>query len=195
MARLWSNMTIESVLAAALLSLAAPAFAASPPTWIVDKGASRLTFSSTFSGEDFVGTFRRWDAQIQFDPADLADSKAAVSIDMGSASTGEESRDDALPTADWFSVDLFPKASFVTRQIKFLGGDKYEADGDLTIRDTTKPVVLPFTLTITGDQAKMAGHLTIDRTTFGVGQGQFGSGDSVPLEVGIDVSIQARRAP
>ncbi len=176
------------------LVLATPALCA-PATWTVDKATSRLGFKSSFGGEKFDGAFRRWDAQIAFDPKALAASKVVVSVDMTSAATGDESRDEALPTDDWLAAKKFPRATFTTTSIKDLGGGRYQAAGNLAIRGVSKPIVLPFTLQITGQQAKMAGSVTINRGVFGVGQGQFKSAETVPLDVVVNVSLQARRAP
>ena len=178
--------------AVAALVLAAPALAA-PAAWTVDKGASRLAFKSSFGGDSFDGAFRRWDAQIAFDPKALAASKVVVTVDMASADAGDESRNEALPTDDWFAARKFPRATFTTRAIKDLGGGRYQATGDLAIRGISKPVVLPFTLQISGAVAKMSGSVTINRTAFGVGQGQFKSAETVPLDVTINVSLQAHR--
>jgi polyisoprenoid-binding protein YceI len=181
------------LLAAAVALTVSPAAQAAPAAWTVDKAASKLTFKSAFSGEDFEGAFRRWDAQIQFDPKALAASRVVVTVEPGSAATGSSERDDALPTADWFNVVKFPKATFVTRSFKDLGGGRYQAIGDLTIRGVTKPLTLPFTLVITGDTAKMSSTVAINRNAFGVGQGQFASAETVPLNVTLNVSLTARR--
>jgi polyisoprenoid-binding protein YceI len=76
-----------------------------------------------------------------------------------------------------------------------VGGGKYEADGDLTIRGVSKPFALPFTLTINGDQAVMSSETSVDRSLFGVGQGEYGGADVVPFDVKLRVSVQAKRAP
>ena len=145
------------------------------------------------SGQGFAGRFTRFDAQIAFDPANLPASQVTASIDTGSAVSGDASRDEALPTPDWFSVKAFPRAVFKSRRIAAAGPGRYVADGDLTIRNVTRPVSLPFALTITGDVAKMTGSLSLDRSAFGVGQGQFKGGDTVALKVGVDVAITAKR--
>ena len=188
---------IRTVLPVTACSVALAAFApalAAPSAWTVDKAASRLTFKSAFAGEDFEGAFRRWDAQIVFDPKQLAASKAVVTVETGSAATGNSERDEAMPSGDWFNVAKFPRATFATRSFKDLGGGRYQAIGDLTIRGVSKPVTLPFTLAITGDQAKMSGSVAVNRTLFGVGQGQFSSAETVPLNVTINISLAARRA-
>ena len=56
-------------------------------------------------------------------------------------------------------------------------------------------MVLPFTLTIAGDQAHAVGHAKLVRTDFGVGQGTWASGDYVALDVSVDLDIVATRKP
>lgn len=189
-----SGLAGLAVLAAVPVALApVEAAAPAPARWTVNKPASKVGFRSSFAGGAFVGRFGRWDAAITFDPKNLAASRVAAVIDMASARTGEESRDAALPTADWFHSTKFPRATFVSRNFKSLGNNRYQATGDLTIRGVKRPVVLPFTLAITGNQAKMAGVLKLDRTHFGVGQGQWSSGETVPTAVTVEVAITATR--
>jgi polyisoprenoid-binding protein YceI len=172
---------------------AAPALAA-PSVWTVDPGASRLAFQGAVNGTPFTGVFRRWNAQIAFDPKALAASSVAVSVDLASAASGDADRDQTMPTADWFWVAKFARASFVSHAFRDLGGGRYVATGDLTLRGVTRPISLPFTLAIAGDKAVMKGSAVIDRTAFGVGQGQWKSGDVVATKVTVNVDLTARRA-
>ena len=52
--------------------------------WTVDAAKSKLGFSVVWSKEPFTGVFRDWKADIDFDPADLAHSHVAVTIETGS---------------------------------------------------------------------------------------------------------------
>ena len=182
------------VVALTIAMLAAAPSLASAPAWTVNKQASKLGFTGAMNGQSFNGGFRRWDAKIQFDPKALNDSSVLAVIDTGSAVTGDQTRDEALPTADWFSTAAFPRATFQANQFKDLGRGRYQAIGTLSIRNVKRPVDLPFQLTINGNQATMHGSLTIDRRIFGVGQGQFATGDTVATNVRIDVAISATRA-
>jgi polyisoprenoid-binding protein YceI len=174
--------------------IASPALAAPAARWAVDSAASKLGFKGAMNGEAFTGVFKRWSADIAFDPKNLPGSKAAVSVDVGSAATGDADRDQAMPTADWFAAAKFPKATFVTSSIKNTGGDHYVAQGMLSIRGASRPAALPFTLDIAGDTAKMNGELVLDRTAFGVGQGQWANGQVVDTKVTVVVAVTARRA-
>jgi len=183
-----------AVSALVLTFAASSAQAAGPATWTVDPAASQLGFTGKVSGEAFKGQFRRWSAQIAFDPKALAASKVSVAIDVGSASSGDADRDQAMPTDDWFAAGKYPKATFVTQGFKDLGGGHYQAIGALSLRGVTQPVVLPFTLAISGDTAHMNGAVALNRTAFGVGQGQWKSGDTVDTQVTVTVNLTAHRA-
>lgn len=179
-----------------LAAAPAPARKAAPaaaPSWVMDKAASRLRFRSAFAGTAFEGGFSRFDAQINFDPKNLAASRAVVSVDLASAATGDADRDQTLPTADWFNTAKFPRATFTTTSIRDLGGGRYQAQGALSLKGVTRPVTLPFTLQIQGNVARMNGQLAIDRSQFGVGQGQFAGADAIPHPVTVTVAVVARR--
>ncbi len=190
------------VIAAAAFAVAAPlAGPARPltpplpaPVWTVDKAASKVTFSSSFDGGAFTGSFRRWDAAIRFDPKNLIGSKVTATFDMTSAATGESGRDEALPQDDWFAARQFPRATFTAATFEALGGNRYQAIGQLTIRGVTKPLTLPFTVVITGDIAKMNASIGLNRLAFGVGQGEWKTTDVVPGTVTVNISLTARRA-
>jgi polyisoprenoid-binding protein YceI len=184
---------VRAAVILATLAIAAPAWAA-PPAWTVDKAASKVAISSTFDGQTVGGSFRKWDADIRFDPKDLAHSSARVSIDVGSAATGDADRDSALPDTPWFFAAKYPKATFVTHSFKALGANRYAAQGDLTIRGVTKPLTLPFSLVITGDTAKMNAAVSVNRLAFGVGQGEWATTEVIPAAVQVTIALTAHKA-
>lgn len=181
------------ILAVATL-LASQAWAAPAAVWTVDKPASKVAFSSSFDGGAFTGSFRRWDAAIRFDPANLVGSSVTATFDMASAVTGDSGRDEALPQDDWFAAGRYPKATFSASSFKALGGNRYLATGTLTMRGVTKPLTLPFTLVITGDVAKMNASVNLNRLAFGVGQNEWKTTEVVPGTVTVTISLTARRA-
>src|SRR5580700_12114958 len=182
------------LLVLALVSAAPAATLAAPAHWTVDS-SSKLLFQGRVNGDAFTGAFRRWSADIAFDPKALGASHAVVTVDVTSAATGDADRDQALPSADWLAAQRFPKAVFTSTAVKDLGGGRYQAAGDLSIKGVHKPVVLPFTLAITGDTARMNGQLVLNRTAFGIGQGQWSTADVVDTKVVVIVALTAHRAP
>ena len=190
-----ASIARAGVLACALISPVAAVAAAPPPAWIVDKAASSLRFTSSMAGESFTGAFRRWDADIRFDPANLPASSVTATIDVASVATGNPDRDQALPTATFLDAPAFPRATFVARHFTGLGGGRYQADGVLTLRGVSKPLSVPFTLAIQGGQARMTGQVAINRLAFGVGQDEWKAVTTIPAAVAVSVAISARRAP
>jgi polyisoprenoid-binding protein YceI len=180
--------------APAALCFAAPALAApTSANWQVNKPASHLAFVATVMNQRVNGQFHRWDAQIQFDPQALAQSRVTVTIDMASAATGDATRDQSLPTADWFNAAAMPRATFTASHFQSLGNDRYQAQGELTMRGVRRPAVLPFTLKINGNTAQMQGSLTLSRLDYGVGQGQWKGTDTVAANVQVNVVVTAVR--
>jgi len=184
---------MRNILLILAILLGASAATAAPAHWAVDP-SSKLQFQGRLNGDAFTGTFRRWSADIVFDPKALAASKAVVTVDVGSAVTGDADRDQALPNNDWFAAQRFPKAVFTTTAIKDLGGGHYQATGDLAIKGVHRPVVLPFTLAMAGDTARMSGQLVLNRTAFGIGQGQWSTPDVVDTKDAVIVQLTAHRA-
>lgn len=179
---------IRSLALVAALLLASPAYAA-PAVWKVDPTKSKIAFSGTAPEGAFVGTFGKWTADIKFSPTELPASSAVVSITLDSAKVPDPTGTASLKEDDWFKIKLFPTATYKTSSIKSLGGNKYEADGALTIRDKTVPTKLPFTLTIAGKTATMNGTLNLDRFAFDVGK-PIGE-DFVSKIIKVDVAVVA----
>lgn len=166
---------------------------AAAPVWAVDKAASRLTFRASANNEGFDGVFKTWDAQIAFDPKNLKASHATVTVAMASVVTGDPTRDQMLPTADWFDVGKFGKSVFETTSITEAGPNRYIANGTLTLHGVKRAVTLPFTLTIAKDVAKMDGTTTVNRMDFSLGHGQAGGPETVSPQVAVTVKLTARK--
>ena len=179
---------VVGVLALATIASAAPA-----PAWVVDKAGSSVRFSSTFNGSPFSGGFSRWDADIRFDPADLAGSQVTATIDVASVSTGDPDRDQSLPTPVFFSAAKFPHAVFSAHTFTAQGGGHFQAIGTLTLRGVTKPLTVPFTLVMTGPKAKMNASLSLNRLAFGVGQDEWAKPTAVPAAVTVTIALNAHR--
>jgi cytochrome b561/polyisoprenoid-binding protein YceI len=170
---------------------AAPPKAAAPVAWTIASG-STLGFSTAWSGQAIEGQFKRWDGDILFSPDALAKSKLTIRVDLASATTGDDQRDATLPTPDWFDATAHPTAVFTANRFKAAGSDRYLADGALTLRGVSRPVTVAFTLKISDDDAVAQGSAAVDRTAFGVGQGEWASTDQIPAEVKLRFWLTAK---
>ncbi|MDI9849379.1 YceI family protein [Rhodoblastus sp. 17X3] len=179
--------------AAAFAALVLATSASHAADWKLAPGERALTFSGTQTGDKFVGKFSRFDAQVSLDPDRLDDAKIVVTVDIASAATGDKQRDTAMPSKEWFDAARFPQARFESRKVS-RAANGYEALGDLTLRGVTKEIRLPFTLAIDGRKAQAKGHVDLKRDVFGVGQGEWATGEWVALEVGVDFDLKGERA-
>lgn len=162
--------------------------------WTIDREASSIQFGGTHAGAAFKGRFEDWDGRIWFDPADLAGSRAAITVRTGSARTGDATQEGSLQDAEWFDPAGFPTARFEAATFRALGGDRYEAEGTLRIKDKVVPTTLAFTFRETAGQAVVEGTATLDRTAFDLGLASDAAGDWVSKAITVTVSVRAERA-
>jgi cytochrome b561/polyisoprenoid-binding protein YceI len=162
--------------------------------WTIMPGGS-LGFTVTVSGQTVQGSFKRWNAEIELDPEDTKDGRIAATIDLASVGSGDAERDGMLAGSDFFATSAHPRASFSARDIRKLGGNRFEARGTLTLKGVSRPLRLPFTLDIDGDRARAKGRASFDRRSFKVGEGQFEGTEEVGGDVRVSLDFRARRKP
>jgi polyisoprenoid-binding protein YceI len=73
---------------------------------------------------------------------DPADSTVSATIQTGSLSSGVEQRDVHLRSGDFLDAEKYPTIEFRTTGLKVHSGDKFTLNGELTIKDVTRPVEL-----------------------------------------------------
>jgi polyisoprenoid-binding protein YceI len=88
------------------------------------------------------GQFQGVTGTLTLDRDNLAASHVEVSIDVATINTNNTDRDNHLRSADFFDVANHPKMTFVSREVKAQDDGELRVTGDLTIRGTTRPVVL-----------------------------------------------------
>jgi polyisoprenoid-binding protein YceI len=162
--------------------------------WVVHRSASSLRFAGEQSGQPFSGRFEDWEAQVWFDPADLAGSKVVVTIHTASARTGDATQEGSLGQAEWFDVGAFPAAQFEAREFRKLGEGRFEAIGALTLKGRSTPVRLPFTFTEQDGAARVDGTVRLDRTALGLGLLSDPGATLVSREIEVRIEVAARRA-
>lgn len=169
------------VLAAALV---APAFAAD----YTQAAGSSLTFTGKYQGEAFNGRFPGFGTAFSFDPAKLATAKLDVVIPLATATAGNPDYDSELRGGSFFNSGKFPQARYTATKFRSLGGNKYAADGVLSLRGVAKPVTLTFTWTA-GAKPVLAGTAVVKRLDFGVGSGDWADTGVIPNEIQIATKV------
>ncbi|QBK03384.1 YceI family protein [Hylemonella gracilis] len=150
---------------------------------------SEIIFVSKQMGVPVEGYFKKFDAQIAFDPAKPQTSKIAFTVDMASATLGVPEADAELPKAVWFNVPGFPQARFQSTAIKALGAGKYEVAGQLTIKGRANPVTVPVTLTQASGTTTATGVFTIKRLAYAIGENQWSDTSMVADEVQVKFKL------
>jgi len=111
-------------------------------TFNIDPTHSRIGFSARHAVVTKVrGAFNEYSGA-----GTVADGAASLNIEISVASidTRNADRDAHLQGADFFDAAAFPKITFASTSIKDSGSDKVVVDGNLTIRDVTKPISITF---------------------------------------------------
>jgi polyisoprenoid-binding protein YceI len=154
----------------------------------VQAAGSTLTFASSYEGEVFTGRFPTFVTRFSFDPAQLASSKLDVAITLAGTTTANAERDDTLKGSDFFNVGKFPQARYTATKFRALGGNKFAADGTLSLHGVSKPVTLNFTWTA-GAQPVLAGKAIVKRMDFGVGGGDWTDTSLIPNDVAVSTKV------
>lgn len=110
--------------------------------WTVDPSHTSVTFTVRHMMITNVrGEFGTVSGEAVYDPSRPEASKVSATVDVASINTREEKRDAHLRSGDFFDVEHHPKMTFASRSARAKGGG-LEIVGDLTIRGTTREVVL-----------------------------------------------------
>lgn len=150
---------------------------------------SEISFVSKQMGVPVEGSFKKFDAQIAFDPAKPQTGKIAFTIDIASVTLGSPEPDAELPKAPWFNTAKFPQATFQSNSIKGLGGGKFEVLGKLTIKGNTQDAAIPVTLVQTGANTTASGVLTIKRLAFKIGENEWADTSMVADDVQVKFKL------
>ena len=161
--------------------------------WTIDRTESTISFVGKQQGEEFTGCFDRFDLAIDLDPDNPSTGSIHLDIDMTSAIGGSDDRNSAIPGKDWFDVNAFPTAKFVSTDIRRDGKNSYVAKGELLLKGVSKTVELPFTLDVDGDNAHAVGQTDLNRLDFNVGTGAFKTDEWIDFKVIVKVDITASR--
>jgi len=159
--------------------------------WQIVSQESTLSFSGSQSGKTFEGRFETFGGEISFDPAAPDAASVSLTIEIGSVSTPDSAVAGAISGPEWFDTSAFPQANFTSNRVIALGDNQFEMTGDLTLKSITRPVVINFTFEEADGVSTVTGETQLQRTDFNVGTGQFLSGETIALEVGVGFTLKA----
>ncbi|PUE33405.1 YceI family protein [Limnohabitans sp. Jir72] len=183
-------MNIFKTLALAATALSLQVQAAPYQTIVPAK--SSVTFSYKQMGVSIDGRFKKFAAQVNFDPAKADAAKASFDVELASVDAGSSEADDEVVTKSWFNAAAFPKASFVAKQFKPTALNQYEVTGSLTIKGQTREVKFPMKHTAQGKDGVLSGSFTLKRGDFNIGEGMWAKFDVVANDIQVNFSLTAQ---
>jgi polyisoprenoid-binding protein YceI len=147
-------------------------------TWKLDPVHTLVEFTAKHMMITNVrGRFANLEGAIRIDEAKPDQSSVSVELDATSIDTRVEQRDQHLRSADFLDVENFPKVTFRSTKVEgasFESDESFRVTGDLTIRGTTREVVLDATFEGRGrdpwggERVSFAADTKIDRRDFGL---------------------------
>jgi polyisoprenoid-binding protein YceI len=151
----------------------------------VNPQQSSIGFVSTQMGVPVEGRFGKFDAHLAIDPTKPESGTAHIDVDIKSIDVGSQDANEEVVGPAWFDAAKYPAASFAASNVTRLPNGSYRAIGKLTIRNVTREVNVPFTLTQKGSLLVIDGSLPIKRLDYGIGSGIWSDTDTVANEVQI----------
>ena len=160
----------RTAFAATVLSVLAPAALAQQKLL---PQQSEIAFTTKQMGVPVEGKFKKFDAQLAFDPKRPEAGKVSIAIDAASASFGIADTDAELPKPAWFGATKFPQATFQSTAIKAAGPNRFDVAGKLSVKGNSRDLVVPVTLAQAGGATRATGSFTIKRLDFKIGEGEW----------------------
>ena len=151
---------------------------------------ANVSFKLKMLGATVEGKFKGFAGTLKFDPNNLSSSSLNASVDANTLDTDNNLRNKHLKEKeDFFNVAKYPLLKMKTTKIE-KDGNNFVGYFDLTIKETTKSVKIPFTFKQEGNNATFQGSAVINRRDWSVGGGTWGMSDSVTFSIAVNaVSI------
>ena len=144
-------------------------------TYTLDVAHTRIGFSARHAMVTKVrGAFNDFEGQIVVDGDNPSASSAQITIKTESIDTRNEQRNGHIRNGDFLEVDKYPEIRFVSTAVEQLNDERFRLTGDLTIKETTKPISIDFTFEgavvdpFGASRVGFEGSVTINRKDWGV---------------------------
>jgi len=173
-------------------------FQAAAQEWKLDPVHTNFYFEIRHTYAAVRGRFTDFTTDVYFDPENLVKSKFDFMINVNSIDTGIGKRDTHLRSPDFFDAGKYPLMTFKSKNVSHAGGNKYIAEGTVTIKNVIKDLALEFVYhgqkenpakpgeTVTGLDTRF----TLDRLEYNVGDGKFYKIGLVDKDVDVLITLE-----
>jgi polyisoprenoid-binding protein YceI len=135
--------------------------------------------------------FKKYTVAIDYDSAKPDAAKASVEVDTATLDIGDADMNKEVAKQEWFNSAQFPKASFVSSAIKYVGPGQLRVTGKLSIKGKSAEITFPVTVKADGGRQVFDGILPIRRLAFNIGDGAWKDTGMVADEVTIKIHVVA----
>jgi polyisoprenoid-binding protein YceI len=145
--------------------------------------AYEVNFTIRNAGLGVDGSFQKLTASMDFDPANLEQSRISATVDVSTVQTGIELRDKHLLGREYFDAARYPVIEIRSKSIKAVSKNKYEGAFTVVIRGIEREMKVPFSVSRKGRGTLFRSEFRISRRDFGVGK------ESIILSDDVDVAV------
>jgi polyisoprenoid-binding protein YceI len=155
--------------------------------WKADADKAKITFTVDGPFGEVHGNFSGLTSDFQFDEKDLSKSSITASIDASTVSSGVGLRNTHLRNEEqWLDVAKYPRIHFKSTKIEKTASG-YSASGTLTLKDVSKPIVIPFTFSSSGNSGIFKGGFSIKRLDYKLGKPGGTVGETIQIHIEVPV--------
>lgn len=156
---------------------------------------SEIAFISKQLGVPVSGKFKKFDAEVSFDPKKPEAAKVNFTVDLLSTDIGNSETETELKKPGWFNSAKVPAATFQSSSVKALGAGKFEFTGKLGMKGISQSVVVPVTVTQNGGKSRVVGSFNLKRLDFKIGDGDWNDVTLVANEVVVNINLSLTGIP
>lgn len=190
-----NNNKLSAWLAAGLLTFAALGTATAQTAAKLVPAQSEIAFTSRQMGVPVDGQFKRFDAQVAFDPKKPESATIAFTVDLTSVTMGAAEVEAELAKPIWFDSRKTTHATFQSTAVKAAGPGRFDVAGKLTIKGQARDVNVPVTIAQSGGTTTAQGQFVLKRLQFKIGDGEWADTSMVADDVQVRFKLALTGVP
>ncbi|ARD21487.1 YceI family protein [Shewanella japonica] len=156
----------------------------------LDKNHAALLFKIQHLGlSTYVGRFNQFDAELTFDPDNMAAASLTAVVDIQSVDINNPDLAETLQESTWFDSKTFPQAVFASHTVTPISESQFNFTGNLTLKGVTQPVTFKATFHGGADNW-MTGKYTVGFSAIGrIKRSDFNMSSYIPI-VGDEIDLE-----
>jgi polyisoprenoid-binding protein YceI len=124
-------------------------------------------------GVPVMAQFKKFSGQVELDIKQLSAAKGTIDIDVSSFDLGDPAYNQEVAKKEWFDAKTYPKATFQLSSVTQTAPNKYQASGNLIIKNKTAAINFPVEIKQDGKRQMFEGQVPIKRLQFSIGEGEW----------------------